>query len=120
MLKQRTAAADAIAAAIRPTEVSIDLAAIEAHRCVAVLLEQRRASGVALTVGLDAISSASRAAQLAVEARRAAIEAHEHLTPALRQAGLARMYGKEDAPDNKPPSSLEFFTGARLPMTEQA
>jgi D-alanyl-D-alanine dipeptidase len=112
MLKKRMEAAETIAAAIRSTEISIDVAATEAQRLVTVLYEQRAKSGVDMSVGLDAISSASRAANLATEARRAMIEAHLHLTPALKQTGLTRMFGKEELPPNEPSEAQRFFVGA--------
>lgn len=114
MLRARVTAVHAVANAIRSTEAAVDRTAIDAARCMTVMMEQRGAANLPLPVGADALRHVSRAAALLVEARQCFIDAHHCLNDVPRQIGLERMYGKDGNNPPNGPASPSFFTSAIL------
>lgn len=111
MLKQRVSAVHSVANTFLPAEKHINQAALDAARCVVIMLEQHEAANLPLRAGADAIVHAARTAALLAEARQSAIRTHGALDAALKDIGLAKMYGKtSDNPENEPSP----FTGASL------
>ena len=113
MLKERVTAVHAVANAFIAAERSVDRTAMDAARCMAIMMEQRASANLPLPTGADALAHVSRAASLLVQARHAFIEAHRCLNGLPGQIGLERMYGKDpDNPGNGPAPNL--FVSANL------
>lgn len=113
MLKQRVSAVHAVANIFLPTEKTINQAALDAARCVVTMFEQHEAASLPLHAGADALVHAARTTALLTEARQSIIATHGALNMALKDIGLASMYGKTpDNPPNQPAAPL--FTGATL------
>lgn len=115
MLKQRIAAAEAVAQTIRPAESAVDIAAIESSRVVTTLMEARRSVGVGGGVGTEALGLASRASALIIEAQGLLHQAHAALGPVATSLGLKgreHMYGCEEPPDHAAiPSIVRILLG---------
>ena len=106
MLNERLAAAVAVRDAYLPLKRESDALALQAARCVLVMQEQRRASGMRIGTGAEAIADVSRGASLIAQGVAAIAGAHPKLAELIRDAGLERYYpygyGGEDTPPNTP------------------
>jgi hypothetical protein len=89
MLKDRLAAVKAVKSEFLTAERAQDDAAIAAARCVATMLEVRRASNLPLGVGLDAIAAMSRAVTLSIETRASLIQVHPMLAALPAELGVS-------------------------------
>jgi len=97
MLKERLAAVQAVKSDFLTAERAQDDAAIAAARCVATMLEVRRASNLPLGVGLDAIAAMSRAVTLSIETRASLIKVHPMLAALPAEIGVSA-YGDSGCP----------------------
>ena len=89
MLNERLAAVKAVKSDFLTAERAQDDAAIAAARCVATMLEVRRASNLPLGVGLDAIAAMSRAVTLSIETRASLIKVHPMLAALPAELGVS-------------------------------
>lgn len=106
MRNERLTAAIAVRDAYLPLKKECDAVALQAARCVLIMQEQRRASGMRIGTGADAIADVSRGAALVAQGVAAIAAAHPKLADLIRDAGLERHYpygyGGEDTPPNTP------------------
>lgn len=114
MLNDRLKAALAVRDAYIPLKRASDELAIQASRCVLHMQEQRRAAGMKVGTGADAIADVSRGASLIAQGVAAIAQAHPKLATLIEEAGLSRFYPYQTAygPDDTPPNE---FTGAEEP-----
>ena len=104
MLKERLAAVRAVKTEFLSAERAQDDAAIAAARCVATMLEVRRASNLPLGVGLDAIAAMSRTVTLSIETRASLIRIHPALAMLPVELGVAAYGDGTDCPPVDPPA----------------
>lgn len=97
MLNKRLAAVKAVKSDFLTAERAQDDAAIAAARCVATMLEVRRASNLPLGVGLDAIAAMSRTVTLSIETRALLIGVHPMLAALPAELGVSA-YGDSACP----------------------
>jgi hypothetical protein len=98
MLKERLTAIKAVKSDFLAAERAQDDAAIAAARCVATMLEMRRASNLPLGLGLDAIAAMARAVTLSIETRASIIRAHPMLAELPAQIGVSAYGDGLDCP----------------------
>jgi len=94
MLAKRRNAMDAVAPELFAMESAIDDAILQSTRLTATLITERRNSGLAATVGHDAIERSSATFSTLIAARREIVATHEELGALKQQVGLgAVMFG---------------------------
>lgn len=97
MPKTRTQIAQTIAETFLPVERGAITLAADAHRAVAVLIEERSRARVEKTEGSIAIERASQGAYYLVTAANAFLEAHADLRDLGLRYNLQTMFGPESA-----------------------
>jgi len=97
MPKTRTQAAQTVAKTFLPVERAAIALAADAHRAVAVMMEERARARIGKTEGSLAIERASHGAHLLVTAANALLEAHVDLRDLGERYHLEAMFGPESA-----------------------
>jgi len=97
MPKTRTQAAQAVAQTFLPVERAAIALAADAHRAVAVMMEERSRARIGKTEGSAAIERVSQGAHLLVTAANAFLEAHADLRDLGERYQLETMFGPESA-----------------------
>jgi hypothetical protein len=92
MLNDRLKAALTVRDVYIPLKRDSDELALQAARCVLVMQEQRRAAGLKLGTGVDAIADVAHGAALIAQGVAKIAEAHPKLAQLIEDAGLARFY----------------------------
>lgn len=112
MLKQRTAAAKAVAKDLFEAERAIDMALAKTAKLPGTIAIQRNRASLSVMIGHGAIERALAAASLLGNARRAIIEAHEELSEAKIHAGLRTLDVGDGIP--KPPKEAVEPVGLHI------
>lgn len=107
MLKERRAAAAAVAEHLFPMEASIDQAIALNAGLIRSIVEGRLATGVAVHFGQDAIDKAAHTILQLSSARRAAIATHDELAGVKVMMGLAELSFGDVGPKPPPPRGEE-------------
>ncbi len=113
-MKDQRSAADAVAGAINPAEISADAAALDTARTLVTLLEARQKLGLSMRVGLPAVGSVAKATMLAVNLREELVRAHRLLDRVGRGIGVQM----EDFGKDVPPQA--HANGAPVGVEEHA
>jgi hypothetical protein len=115
MLNQRLNAARRIADALVPTETDIEAVIASTSRLIGMIAEGRCETGVAITIGQEALAALSGALTGLLQARANIAAAHVALAEDRISAGL-RAYGMgdvSDCPDTN--ASLKLVAEAQRP-----
>ena len=84
----RRGIASNIAQSLLPLEESADVTAAQALRCVADLLDERRAAALAVTEGADILAVMQEGCNLAFQAQAKFREAHQLLADRSKEMGM--------------------------------
>lgn len=112
MLNDRLTAALAVRDAYVPLKRDSDELALQAARCVLTMQEQRRAAGLKLGMGVDAIADVAQGAALIAQGVAKIAEAHPKLAKLIEDAGLGRFYpyqvafGDDESVGNSPTGAV--------------
>lgn len=99
MLKERRAAVETVTAAFLPTEHAAEQVAILGARCIATMIEQRRAAHLPLDTGAEALSLVSDAMFQALKLRETLVAAHVLLAALPASIGITA-FGGDTCPPN--------------------
>lgn len=91
MLRERRAAATAVATRLFALEEALDIAFAEAAGLAAAMPEARKSARLSAIVGQEAVASAADVVALLAEARGAVVTTHNRLDQTKTQIGLREM-----------------------------
>lgn len=104
----RRSLAQTIADAFLPLEHVADRTAVEAHRCVATLLEQRASADLSVNAGEDAIAAIQEGCRHSYAAQASFRRAHAMFPDLMLQHGITGYAPECTLADQAPPPALKI------------